>query len=133
MRLRTEHYIAINYLALPNRGGLTMQEIADKCGVASRQTIYEWQDNPVFAAELKKRMIRNSRAKLPNMIEEAAKGVTEDRNAAMFKLFLEMNDMLADPVNVGDKLDEAGDVDAMQQRIEDYKKRMQVSKETDKT
>lgn len=122
MRLETEHYIAIHYLALPKRGGLTMQELADKCGV-SRQTLYRWQDDPVFAAELKKRMIRNSRAMLPDMIHEAAKGVTEDRNAAMFKLFLQMNDMLTDAVNVEDKLNQQGDIEAMQARIKEYKAR----------
>jgi predicted DNA-binding protein YlxM (UPF0122 family) len=83
-RLGTEHYIAINYLALPKRGGKTMQEIADECSV-SRQALYKWLDD------------------------------------AMFKLVLQMNDMLTDAINVGDKLDSAGDIDAMQKRIEEYK------------
>lgn len=122
MHLRTEHLMAINYLSEPRRGGLTMQQIADKCGV-SRQTLYDWQDNPVFAAELKKRMIRKSRLHLPDMISEAVKGVTEDRNAAMFKLFLQMNDMLTDAVSVEEKLDSAGDMDAMRRRIEEYQAR----------
>lgn len=122
MRLEAHHLIAINYLALPRRGGLTMQQIADEAQV-SRQTVYDWLDNPVFAAELKKRMIRNTRDAMPNMINEAMKGVTEDRNAAMFKLFLEMNDMLANDINVGDKLDEAGDLDAVKARIAEFERR----------
>ena len=122
MRLETSHYIAINYLSLPNKGGYTMQEIAEEADI-SRSTLYSWLDNPVFAAEMKRRMIRNSRNLLPGMIEEAAKGVTEDRNAAMFKLFLQMNDMLTDAVQVSDKLDSAGDVDAIHQRIQEYKDR----------
>lgn len=122
MRLETSHYIAINYLSLPKRAGLTMQQIADEAGV-SRMTLYRWQENPVFAAELKKRMIRNSRMYMPDMIHEAMKGVTEDRNAAMFKIFLQMNDMLTDPVNVSDKLDEAGNIDAIRRRIEEYHKK----------
>ena len=120
MRLEASHYIAINYLALPKRGGLTMQQVADKAQV-SRMTLYRWLDDPVFAAELKKRMIRNTRDVMPDMLNEAVKGVTEDRNAAMLKLFLQMNDMLTDAINVGDKLDNAGDIDAMRKRIEEYK------------
>ncbi len=122
MRLGAEHYIAINYLSLPKRGGLTVQEIADECGV-SRQSIYDWQNNPVFSAELKKRMIRNTRNKLPDMLDASMTSVIEDPNAAMLKLFLQMNDMLTDAVNVGDKLNEAGDIDAMQARIQEYKDR----------
>lgn len=129
MKLRTEHYIAINYLALPRRGGLTVRELAELCEV-NPQTLYNWQDNPVFAAELKRRMIRNSRALLPEMLDAAAKGVTEDRNAAMLKLLLQMNDMLTDPVNVSDKLDSAGDVEAMQERIKEYKERASKEKES---
>jgi len=120
VRLEASHYIAINYLALPKRGGLTMQQVADKAQV-SRMTLYRWLDDPVFAAELKKRMIRNTRDVMPDMLNEAVKGVTEDRNAAMLKLFLQMNDMLTDAINVGDKLDNAGDIDAMRKRIEEYK------------
>lgn len=121
-RLETEHYIAINYLALPKRGGLTMQEIAEKSSV-TRSTIYNWLDDPVFSAELKRRIIRNSRDRLPEMVNAAADAVVDDHNAAMFKLVLQMNDMLTDVVNVNDKLDQAGDIDAMQKRIEEYRQK----------
>jgi len=119
MRLETHHYIAINYLALPRRGGKTMQEIAEECQV-SRQTVYKWLDNPVFAAELKRRIIRNSRDKLPDLVESMTEHAIADGNAALAKLVLQMNDMLTDAINVGDKLDSAGDIDAIQQRIKDF-------------
>lgn len=121
-RLGTEHYIAINYLAIPKRGGMTMQQIADEAGV-SRQSLYNWLDNRTFDAELKKRIIRNTRNKLPEVTQAMVEAVTEDRNAAMAKLILQMNDMLTDSINVGDKLDSAGDIDAMQARIAEYKKK----------
>ena len=126
MRLSTEHYIAINYLALPRRGGRTMQQVADECGV-SRQTLYNWLDDRTFDAELKKRIIRNTRDKLPEVTNSMVNAVTEDHNAAMAKLVLQMNDMLTDPINVGDKLDSTGDIEAMQQRIQEYKDRQSQS------
>ncbi|MEN2464922.1 phBC6A51 family helix-turn-helix protein [Ornithinibacillus sp. JPR2-1] len=99
-----------------------MQQIADECGV-TRKTLYNWLDDRLFDKELKKRIIRNTRNKLPEVTEAMVAAVTEDHNAAMAKLVLQMNDMLTDAVNVSDKLETATDIDAMQERIAAYKKR----------
>jgi DNA-binding phage protein len=119
-RLRAEHLIAIQFLALPKKGRFTMQQIAEKCGV-SRQTLYEWLKMPIFESELKKQMIRNTRERLPEAIASMVDHVVNDGNAAMMKLLLQMNDMLTDKVSVEQKLTNAGDVDAMKQRIEEFK------------
>ncbi|TYS60484.1 hypothetical protein FZC76_21680 [Sutcliffiella horikoshii] len=124
--LRTEQLIAINYIALPKRGGLTMQQIADECKV-SRQTLYEWMKDPLFESELKKQMIRNTRERLPEAIASMIDHVVDGGNAAMMKLLLQMNDMLTDSVSVDDKLTKAGDVDAMKERIAKYKEKSNVN------
>lgn len=120
-RLGTEHYIAINFLSLPKHGGMTMQEIADEAGV-SRQTLYNWLDDRMFDSELKKRIIRNSRRRVPELVESMADHAISDGNAALSKLLLQMHDMLTDPVSVGDKLDSAGNMEDMQERIDAYRK-----------
>jgi hypothetical protein len=120
-RLRAEHYIAIEYLALPKKERPTIEHIAEKCEV-SKQTIHNWKKNPAFEAELKRQIIRNTQKHLPDltqaMVKHASKG-----NAAMAKLVLQMNDMLTDAVSVDEKLTVAGDVDAMKQRREEFLKR----------
>lgn len=122
VRLGTEHYIAINYLSLPKRGGLTMQQIANEAGV-TRDAIYKWLKDPLFDRELKKAIIRNTRNRLPDVTESMVNAVIADGNAAMAKLILQMNDMLTDDIKVSDKLESVTDIDAMQERIAAYKKK----------
>lgn len=99
-----------------------MQEVAEEAGV-SRRSLYYWLDDKMFDSELKKRIIRNTRDKLPDVTAAMVDAVTQDRNAAMAKLVLQMNDMLTDAVLVGDKLDSSGDLKEMQKRIKEYKER----------
>lgn len=101
-RLNTEHLTAINYLALPNKGGKTNDEIAKICGV-SRQSIQNWRNDPLFERELKKQMVRNSQDRLPELIESLSEIAIRDGNAAMAKLALQINGMLVDKVEVESK------------------------------
>ncbi|WP_261133802.1 hypothetical protein [Bacillus sp. Marseille-Q3570] len=45
--LWTEHYIAIEYLVMPDRGGLTLEEIAEKCSV-TRKVLYNWRQDDLL-------------------------------------------------------------------------------------
>lgn len=101
-RLNTEHLTAINYFALPNKGGKTNDEIAKICGV-SRQSIQNWRNDPLFERELKKQMVRNSQDRLPELIESLSEIAIRDGNAAMAKLALQINGMLVDKVEVESK------------------------------
>ncbi|PFA75797.1 phBC6A51 family helix-turn-helix protein [Bacillus cereus] len=125
-RLNTEHLTAINYFALPNKGGKTNDEIAKICGV-SRQSIQNWRNDPLFERELKKQMVRNSQDRLPELIESLSEIAIRDGNAAMAKLALQINGMLVDKVEVEakdatnkinyDELDK--DIASFEERIED--------------
>ncbi|MCM3784328.1 phBC6A51 family helix-turn-helix protein [Neobacillus mesonae] len=121
-QLTQEQYDAIAWLAQPKRGGKTHAEIAEIVGV-DRSTLFEWKKNPVFEAELKRQMIRNSQDKLPELIESLADIAIRDGNAAMAKLALQINGMLTDKVEVETKATESTDVDALMSRIEALKKR----------
>ncbi|HDR4551325.1 hypothetical protein [Bacillus cereus] len=125
-RLNTEHLTAINYFALPNKGGKTNDEIAKICGV-SRQSIQNWRNDPLFERELKKQMVRNSQDRLPELIESLSEIAIRDGNAAMAKLALQINGMLVDKVEVEskdatNKIDYDGidkDIASFEERIEE--------------
>lgn len=125
-RLNTEHLMAINYFALPNKGGKTNEEIAEICGV-SRQSIQNWRNDPLFERELKKQMVRNSQDRLPELIESLSEIAIRDGNAAMAKLALQINGMLVDKVEVEtkdatNKIDYEGidkDIASFEERIEE--------------
>lgn len=97
--LKPEHYIAIHYLSQPKKGGKTMQEIADECGV-SRKTLYEWKKDDLFNRELKRQIVRNTLDKLPEVADSMANAAIEDRNAAAAKLIFQMHELLSDNLHV---------------------------------
>lgn len=94
-RLNTEHYIAIKWLAMPKRGGLTMEEVAKECGVA-RSTLYEWKKDPLFDRELNAEIVREGKSRLPEVIQNMYAVAAETENAAMAKLVLQLNGMLTE-------------------------------------
>ena len=49
--LKTEQYLAIKWLSLPNRGGKTIDEVAEICGV-TRRTIQIWNKDVTFSEVL---------------------------------------------------------------------------------
>ncbi|MFC4103615.1 phBC6A51 family helix-turn-helix protein [Paenibacillus xanthanilyticus] len=126
--LNTEHYKAIGFLALPKPQRPTVDEIAKECGV-HRATIFAWRKEPLFEAELKRQMIRNSQDDLPELIESLPKIAIRDGNAAMAKLALQINGMLTDKIEVEAKETGTTDVDALQKRIEAFRARQSETDE----
>lgn len=120
-RLNTEHYIAIKWLAMPQRGGKTMDDIAKEAGCA-RSTLYEWKKDPLFERELKREIIRQTHDRLPELFESMIDHAIRDGNAAMAKLVVQVNDMLTDKVEVNNVGDGVGvDRDALRERLERLK------------
>ncbi|WP_149093410.1 phBC6A51 family helix-turn-helix protein [Paenibacillus terrae] len=115
-QLTQEQYDAIAWMAQPKRGGKTYDELAEIIGV-HRSTLFEWKKNPVFEAELKRQMVRNSQDKLPELIESLADIAMRDGNAAMAKLALQINGLLTDKVEVETKDAGSTDIEALKARI----------------
>lgn len=121
-RLETHHLTALYYLALPKRGGKTMEEIGKEAGV-SRQSVYDWLKDPLFERELKRQITRNTLARLPEVADSMADAAIEDRNAAAAKLILQMNEMLTDKIDVI-KTDTNGlDREELDRKISEYRAR----------
>jgi hypothetical protein len=119
-RLEAEHLLAIKYLALPKRGGLTFQQIADECGV-HLNSIGNWRKDPLFERELKREIVRNTQNRLPELMEAMIDHAIKDGNAAGAKLILQANDMLTDRVEVNAEVKDGRDIDDIKARLARYK------------
>ncbi|WP_404351653.1 hypothetical protein LG311_10220 [Sutcliffiella horikoshii] len=120
-RLEAEHMLAIKYLALPKRGGLTYGEIAKECGVHSN-SILNWRKDELFNRELKREMIRNTQERLPEMMNALIDNAIAEGNAAAAKLIMQANDMLTDRVEVSQTGGSEKDIDEIKARLERYRK-----------
>jgi transposase-like protein len=123
--LNTEHLVAIGYLALPKQQRPTIDKIAEESGVHPN-TIHNWRKDPLFEAELKRQMIRNSQDRLPELIESLAEIAIRDGNAAMAKLALQINGMLTDKVELETKSTDATDTDALRAKLEAFRQRKET-------
>lgn len=120
-QLNEKQIAAIEYLAQPKRGGLTYEQIAEKVGIA-RSTLQEWRKDPKFNDALTKRTVQLTQEHLPDVLQAAFEGITEEKNAAMFRTWLQMHGLLTEKQEVTTK-DERTDVDDMKAKIEAFKQR----------
>lgn len=128
-QLTADQYVAIEWLAQPNKGGKTYAEIAEICNVTAR-TLENWRKSDVFDRELKKAIIRNNSARLPELVESLTEIAIRDGNAAMAKLALQVNGMLTDKVEVETKDSGGTDIEALKLRIAALKSNGQESDES---
>jgi AcrR family transcriptional regulator len=119
--LSAGQHIAIQHLSLPKVERLSIDEIATAANV-SRSTIYTWQKDPDFIAELKAQIVRNNVGELPELVSALTRMALEEKSAAMAKLALQVHGMLTDKVEVQTPGSATvTDVDALRQRIEALK------------
>lgn len=125
-KLNEKQIAAIEYLALPKRGGLTYDEIAERVGIA-RSTLQEWRKEDVFITQLNRRIIQNTQEHLPEIFEAAIKGITEDRNAAIFRTFLQAHGLLTEKHEIDTKANV--DIDAMRAKVEEHRSKSSTDSE----
>ncbi|OMD07821.1 helix-turn-helix domain-containing protein [Paenibacillus odorifer] len=118
--LTAEQLIAVDWLALPKKGGKTYEEVAQIVGVSVR-TLDSWRKNARFDAEYRRQVRRNNDVRLPELVESLAGIAIDDRNAAMAKLALQVGGILTESIEVTSKDGEGTDVEALRLRIEALK------------
>ncbi|MGO1061073.1 phBC6A51 family helix-turn-helix protein [Planococcus sp. FY231025] len=104
-QLTEQQYAAIEWLALPNRGGKTIKEIADEVGVSDR-TVQRWRTDEQFVKAVARRVMIASQDRLPELMAKANDAFLTDGNAALLRVILQSYGLLTDKVEV--KSDAAG-------------------------
>lgn len=120
--LSPEQYEAIKYLAQPKQGGFTLAEIAEKVGVSER-TIYNWKNSEAFQKEFKRIVLKHSYEDMPEIMEAVKKAIVENRNAAMFRHWAEVQGLIKGDKGASGQQTDAGDIEDMKRRIEEYRNR----------
>lgn len=115
-RLNEKQIAAIEFLAVPNRGGLTFKQIAEKVGV-DESTIHRWRNDDTFYNALNRRIIRNTSDRLPEVLASVPDHIIKDGNAAMLRTLLQAHGLLTDKVEVDTKAS-GSDTDAIKAEIE---------------
>lgn len=121
-RFNEKQLAAIAILSLPDRGGLTYKQVAERVGV-SEQALHNWRKRDDFNEEIKKQVLRNAVDDLPNIFKSIPKHIIEDGNAAMFRTFLQSLGMLTEKVEVNNTTDTEADLDRIKAEIMARKKK----------
>ncbi|RVT62790.1 phBC6A51 family helix-turn-helix protein [Niallia taxi] len=111
---------AIQYLALPKRGGLTYEQVAAELGITDK-TLRAWRKDDAFNEELKRQIMRSTIDRLPEVMESIPDHIIKDGNAAMFRTLLQAHGLLTDKVEVSTQGNNATDIDEMKARIEELR------------
>lgn len=120
-KLNEKQIAAIEFLALPKRGGLTYAQIAEKVGVDER-TLYRWKNDDFFNEQLKRKIIANTIDRLPEVMDSVPDHIIKDGNAAMLRTLLQAHGLLTDKVEVENKSEKTTDTDAIKAEIERIKR-----------
>ena len=100
-------------------------EIASELGI-HRNTIGNWEKDPLFQAELKKTVVQRTHGRLDELVSAMMDTAINEGNAAMAKLVLQMNDMLTDKVSVETTKTEGVDYSSLDAEIEAFKQRLDI-------
>lgn len=86
--------MAIEFMALPGRGGLSYEEIAEKVGISSRQ-FYRWRQEPEFKDAVVQMALINIKDDLPDVFQANIKNAKKG-NAKHIELIYKLMGMLVD-------------------------------------
>ena len=98
-RLSPQQIAAITILALPNRAGLTYEQVAEEVGV-TRMTLSRWRKNDVFNKEFKRTIMNSTLDRMPEIMASIPDHIIKNGNAAMYRTFMQAHGLLTDRVEV---------------------------------
>lgn len=85
---------AIGYLSLPNKGGLSFDDIADKCGISVRQ-VHRYRKQPEFKQAIVEQSLNNVKDELPDVLSAHKKQATKG-NVKAIELFYKLLGLLVE-------------------------------------
>ncbi len=115
-RLNERQIAAIEYLSLPQRGGMTYAQIAEKVGITERQ-LYTWRQDDEFADAVVKRTIRNASEYLPDIMASVPSHIIDGGNAAMLRTYMQSIGALTEKVEVSSAGGGDEDVDKIREEL----------------
>ncbi|WP_060210515.1 phBC6A51 family helix-turn-helix protein [Sporosarcina koreensis] len=115
-KLTDKQYAAIEYLSVPKRGGLTYEQVAEEVGVHV-DTLLNWRRKDDFNNALNRRIIQKTQDRMPEVFDAAIDGIILDKNAAIFRTFLQAHGLLTERHEVEARTTGSVDVDAIRARM----------------
>lgn len=115
-KLSELQYAAIAILSQPKRGGLTLDEVAEQVGV-SRQALYNWRSDDRFNDELKRKIMRDTIDRLPEVMASVPDHIIDQGNAAMLRTLLQAQGLLTEKVEVEQRNTSEVDIEAIRARL----------------
>ena len=107
---------AVELLAIADRGGLTLEQVAEKIGVTVR-TLHRWRKMPPFQEAVVNRALMNVRADLPAVFEANLKGAKKG-NTKHIELLYKLLGMLIDKQEVKQTVEDKRDNASIQKDID---------------
>jgi transcriptional regulator with XRE-family HTH domain len=127
-KLNEKQYAAIAILSLPNKGGMTYEEIAEEIKI-DVSSLRRWRNDDAFNNELKRTVMRNTLERLPDVMASVPDHIINDGNAAMFRTFLQAHDLLTERQEVTTKDNGATEVNDMKAQIEPFKAKQKAEEQ----
>ncbi|MFZ4454322.1 phBC6A51 family helix-turn-helix protein [Salibacterium aidingense] len=119
-KLSDRQHAAIAILAMPQRAGMTYEQVAEEVGV-TRKTLHEWRKQDDFNDEMIRQVKRNAVEHLPDMYASIPKHVIEDGNAALFRSYIQSLGMLTEKHEIETKESGSSDIADIKAKIAQYK------------
>lgn len=115
-KLSSEQYAAIALLSLPKRNGMTYEQVSEQVGIDVR-TLYRWRSDDRFNDELKRKIMRDTLDRLPEVQASIPDHIINDGNAAMYRTMMQSLGLLTDKVEVETTQKGAVDIEAIRERL----------------
>lgn len=115
-KLNDKQYAAIAILSQPKRGGLTYEQVAEEVGVDVK-TLYHWRNDDKFNEELKRKVMRDTLDRLPEVQASIPDHIINDGNAAMYRTMMQSLGLLTEKVELDQRNASAIDIEAIRARL----------------
>ncbi|GEK57104.1 hypothetical protein CHL76_02125 [Marinococcus halophilus] len=104
---------AIGYLSMPNKAGMSFDDIAERCGVSVRQ-LHRWRTEPEFKQAIVEQSLNNVKDEIPDVLSAHKKQATKG-NVKAIELFYKLFGLLVEKQeieqNVSNKDKDNEDID----------------------